>query len=196
MRTILPSSLWPKLTTAAVLISAVILSFGCSQDEAEIAISGAITVAGCKGVVVCDAPRSFSLDDGFAAMVVSGSTAEIRLQQDARRPVETDALIIQVRDVDRIDLGQSVAVGPDELVRAGLVLQAGCDSQPASVQLRGTMTFTAFGTTDTARIAARLSLTTVETRPPAEGQRPCRPGEIGGQFDFKRSARAADLGRR
>jgi len=140
----------------AALLSLILAGFacgGCRSFDGEASITGNVTVADCD-----DGPATFDAlevdtfygsrltDPALMGQVIGTDVhrLNIRLQRGSDLFYLTDALTIQVLDVEKVKaLGMGpIEVGPDKLVRAQLELYFVCPASESVGTARGTLTWT------------------------------------------------------
>ena len=105
------------------------------------------------GTPECDA---FDLGADFFSLEIFGDeSAKLRIQLGGQDFALTDGLVFEIQDIRRLrgELGTTLAVGPEENIRAALALFATCPETNENFELRGGVTFLSFGKQPGDRIA-------------------------------------------
>lgn len=164
----------------------------CAPDGGRGAVVGSLVVPDCgeggaSARWTCPedvAPgecEAFDLGVDFFALDRLGDLALLRLQHDGRPFARTDALLIEIRDVDVVTGAPDgvVEVGPDRLVRAALNLAERCPGGTPSFEVRGRIRFTRFGIRKGATMSGHIEKLVVRD---ARSREPL--GQLHGHFDF------------
>ena len=151
---------------------------GCDEPAGQGWAAGALFVAVCddgeslrrtcpEGVADLTEPQctdqtgapecpAFDLAADFFSLEIFGDeSAKLRIQRGGQDLALTDGLVFEIQDVRRLrgELGERLAVGPDENIRAALALFATCPDTNENFELRGGVTFLSFGKQAGDRIA-------------------------------------------
>lgn len=178
---------------AAGALAAAAFVAGCGQESGSGDVTGFLTVPGClsapEGAWACtgapaDPPEicdSFDLDPHFFTLNSMDGQAVMRLQTSGEDFARGDALALHLADVTAIRgrLGEPLPVGPEEDVRGTLVLFETCPDVNENLELRGTVTFEAFGAAKGDRVAGTLDELLVR-----DGRTGALRGRLHGRFDF------------
>lgn len=153
----------------------------CSDSAGVGRVVGSITVPDCTNdeplvrrcgpdVAGEDCSR-FDLEVDFFAAESTGKGALVRLQRGGRNLSLADGLIIEVRDVRKLrgKLGEPLAVGPDQNIRAALGLFDRCPDSTQSFLVTGVMRFTAFGLAQNDTVAGTIERLEVRDGRPERG---------------------------
>lgn len=180
---------------ARIAVAALCLTFaGCSDDIGDGRVVGSLIVPDCEeGRFVCsgDVPleecSAFDLAVTFFALETTEDAARLTLQHGGQPFGHSDFLIFEIRDVRllRGRLGQSLPVGPDANIRAGLGLFDRCPETTQSFELQGTITFTAFGVSAAERVAGTIDRLEVRDGRTETGPAGTVLGLLRGDFDFR-----------
>ena len=182
--------MWAALSVSAVTGSVLT---ACRSESGNGEVTGFLTVPGClvapAGAEACtggetDDPavcNSFDLDPGFFTLEREGDQAILRLQSGGGDFAQEDGLLLHLADVSLVRgrLGQPMAVGPEEPLRAALALFERCPGATESFELRGSITFEDFGVRKGDRVAGTLNELLVR-----DGRTGALLGRLHGNFDF------------
>ncbi len=177
----------------AALLGALFGATGCGEDAGHAHITGFLTVPGCitapagsencagdagPGAAVCD---TFDLGIDFLTLEREGDQVIVRLQHGGEDFANEDGLFLHLADLTlpRGRLGEPIAVGPEEPVRAALALFERCPASPQSFELRGQVTFTEFGVSKGDRVMGNLDELVVR-----DARTGALLGRLHGDFDF------------
>ncbi len=166
---------------------------GCAQEQGSGSLTGFLSVPGCvtppADVEVCrglpdDPPaicEHFDLHPNFFTLETAADDAVLRMQYGGEDFAREDGLQLHVRDVGGLAgrLGRPLAVGPDEPVRAALDLFERCPLVTESLELRGTVTFEAFGLHKGDRVIGTIDELIVR-----DARSGALRGRLHGDFDF------------
>jgi hypothetical protein len=153
----------------------------CSDSAGVGRVVGSLTVPDCSDdgplSVRCgpDVPGEacdrFDLEVDFFSAESTGKGALVRLQRGGRNLSLTDGLILEVRDVRELrgNLGEPLAVGPDQNIRAALGLFDRCPDSTQSFLVTGTVRFTTFGLSQNDTIAGTIDRLEVRDGRPERG---------------------------
>jgi hypothetical protein len=171
------------------------LALACSEDRGQGEVLGSLYVADCVDGRALDAvcaPDSdpdtcdaFDLGVDFFALETFDDIGRIRMQRGGRPFARTNGLLFEIRDVRllRGALGQPVAVGPDENLRASLGLFERCPDSTQNFDLTGVVVFDDFGVAKGETVAGqilRLEVRDGRGAPPGPVL-----GVLHGEFDFR-----------
>jgi hypothetical protein len=177
----------------AALATLVCLLGGCGRETGSGNVTGFLTVPGCMtapaGSERCTGAASdppeicedFALDTDFFTLEPVGAQAVLRLQHGGEDFAREDALMLHIIDVDRIRgaLGVPMAVGPEAPIRGALDLFETCPDATESLEMRGRVTFSDFGTHKGDRVAGTLDELLVR-----DARTGALRGRLHGDFDF------------
>jgi hypothetical protein len=165
----------------------------CAQEQGSGALTGFLSVPGCvtppAGVESCSgAPEDppavcehFDLHPNFFTLETAADDAVLRMQYGGEDFAREDGLQLHVRDVRGLPgrLGEPLAVGPEEPVRAALDLFERCPEVTESRELRGTVTFDSFGLHKGDRVVGTIDELIVR-----DARSGALRGRLHGDFDF------------
>ncbi|MCB9538041.1 MAG: hypothetical protein H6704_17445 [Myxococcales bacterium] len=135
----------------------VLLCGACAEDRGRGRVVGSLMVPECDGDGALDARcaagvdplecEAFDLEVDFFAVETFEESAVIRVQRGGLAFAQTNGVLLEIRDVRllRGELGRPLAVGPERNIRAALGLFDRCPDATQNFELRGEVTFTAFG---------------------------------------------------
>lgn len=178
--------------SVAAAVAALMLG-GCGRESGNGHVTGFLTVPGCltapEGSERCtggpddppDVCDDFALDTDFFTLEPVGTQAVLRLQHGGEDFAREDALMLHIIDVDRIRgaLDVPIAVGPEAPIRGALDLFETCPDATESLELRGRVTFSEFGTHKGDRVAGTLDELLVR-----DARTGALRGRLHGDFDF------------
>ena len=147
-----------------IWVVALITLYACSEQDSGELTGDFLVVKACRGGkdFVFDGEgeddAGYVMDGEFFALQQQGEVAFIRMQPGGKHLDRTDALIVQVNDIDfvRQRLNQPVFFDNPQ-VRASLHLLGSCpDTSQATTAANGYIEFTTFGVERDDRVAAEL----------------------------------------
>lgn len=184
-----------RVGTARRALAAALLATACGAETGSGQVGGYLTVPGCLGSVSAvsscaaddaDAAPSpacaaFDLGVDFFTVDREGDQVLVRFQHGGDDFAHSDGLMLHLADatLPRGRLGVPLPVGPEESVRAALGLFERCAGSDQSFELRGTVTFEAFGTSKGDRVAGSLDELLVR-----DARTGALLGRLTGTFDF------------
>jgi len=152
----------------AFLLATVILLGGCSTDDKGLLHGEYLMVRDCQDGIDHEfkRPEGYSMTGRFFAVDHLNDVAFIRMQPGGKHLDRTDALLIQLNDIDfvRRRLGKPLHFDSPH-VRSALHLMGSCpDSSQALVAISGSITFTEFGTNKDDVVQAEFNMDFVDER--------------------------------
>ncbi|MGB0648030.1 MAG: hypothetical protein ACPGQS_12680 [Bradymonadia bacterium] len=127
---------------------------------------------------------AFDLEANFFALeLFDEQSAKLRLQRGGAPLIQTDAVVIDFRDVRALRgrLGETLQVGKEQSVRAALILGRTCPSSTQSLELSGEIVIHQFGAEPGDRIVGDITFLEVrDARQPLSALL----GVLRGEFDF------------
>ena len=167
---------------------------GCAEVSGKGSVTGWLVVDECGPETalefrcadnVDDDCGAFNLETDFYALeIFDERSAKLRLQKGGADLHLSDGLVLEFQDVRTLRgrLGEPLSVGPEQVIRAALILGSTCPDSTQSLQLTGRLVMTHFGTEVGDRIAGRIEF--LEVRDGRENVTNLI-GVIRGYFDFR-----------
>jgi len=183
-----------KWTYRYLPIILIVVAAGCDQATGDGQLSGSLFIPDCvdgsSRDFTCEATvssrecRAFDLDaDFFALQTYPDNSAKLRMQRGGADFALADGIVFQIDDTRRLRgrLSESIPVGQNENVRAGLGLFARCPGSIQNFEITGSIVFEAFGLNKGDRIKGVIE--TLEIRD-GRGENGNVLGQLHGDFDF------------
>ena len=172
----------------------VFLMMSCVEVAGDGEVVGWLLIDDCREssglAAVCDEEipelecAAFDLGANFFALeLFDEQSAKLRLQRGGAPLVQTDAVVLDFRDVRALRgrLGETLQVGKEQSVRAALVLGRTCPSSTQSFELSGEIVIHQFGAEAGDRIVGEIAFLEVrDARQPLSALL----GVLRGEFDF------------
>ena len=187
---------WPYLGLVPFFVVGIyfLLVTGCAEVSGKGSVTGWLVVDECGPEAAlelrcseevnedCDA---FDLETDFYALeLFDERSGKLRLQRGGAGLHLSDGLVLEFQDVRALRgrLGETLAVGPRQTIRAALILGSSCPDSTQSLQLTGRVVVTHFGTEIGDRIAGRIEFLEVRD---GRDNLTSLIGVIRGYFDFR-----------
>ena len=177
-----------------VLGTWLLLVTGCADVSGKGSVTGWLVLDECGPEtaleLLCaddsnDGCSAFNLETDFYALeLFDERSGKLRLQRGGASLHVSDGLVLEFQDIRglRGRLGESLSVGPEEPIRAALILGSTCPNSTQSLHLTGQVVITHFGTEVGERIAGRIEFLEIRD---GRDSLSSLIGVIRGYFDFR-----------